>query len=272
MKQAKTLLFILSFLPIYTFSQSISAVEDSVNWYRNASISAQKDSSKLIYNDHIVRLLKELLDRDDIEIEEHEFKSLEKFSVQRAKDITLISWDLKLNAFNSQYFGVIGYPVKKQRKSKVLQDKGLEDGRDQGQIYDETNWPGAIYYEMVPFKRKNGWSFLLLGFRGENTLEHYKVAEILSVSKSGVSFGLPVLIDGSGKSINRWIEHYQSNLSFSVKYDEKQKLFYYNRLQMIDDSKGEVYNNLTPTYTFDGYKYQGGKWVKQERVTILKPE
>ena len=247
----------------------LPSLEDSIVKYRELSINAQNDSLKLFYNDEIVGFFKKALEQEAALV--YEFSKLKRFSFIKSEDLAVVTWNLELSDFNNDYFGVIGYREKREPKSKVLIDRGLSEA-DEKAIFKPGEWPGALYYEIVPFKRKNGESFLLLGWRGDNRMESYKVADIISITKAGVNFGLPVLVNNDGDRLNRKVVHYPSNLSYSMKYDEKEKQFYYNRLGLIYESKGNIFNNLTPTYTFDAYQYKGGKWVKKEKIYVVKPE
>ncbi|TXC76941.1 hypothetical protein [Luteibaculum oceani] len=262
---------LLSIVSLGGTAQSyLNQLEDSIKFYRALSLNSNTDTAKLLYNDRVVTFLKTALEQDAAAA--FGFDELEKFSVLKEGEVTLVTWNLELNRFNNEFYGVVGYRDRRTAKSKVLLDRGIRGKEDEKEIFDNKNWPGAVYYRMVPFKRKNGRSYLLLGWRGDNALESYKVAEVLSINKAGITFGFPVLVTENGDRLNRFTVHYPSNMAYSMKYDEKEKQFYYNRLGLIDESLGKVFNNLTPTYTFDAFKYKGGKWIKKTNVEVIKPK
>ncbi|MGB0167382.1 MAG: hypothetical protein ACPF8V_11075, partial [Luteibaculum sp.] len=243
----------------------IIQLKDSIELYRSTSLEVAGDSNKLMVNDRLVELWKEILEMEASQA--FDFSDLTRFSIVKDRGVTVVTWNLQLDDFTNTFYGVVGFDEDRKRKAKVLVDGGVSRRSDLQDIHTNLNWIGALYYEIVPFKRKNGWSYLLLGWRGENRLESYKIAEILSLSNRGLNLGLPILVD-KGDRKNRLIIHYPTSLNYSMRYDEKEEQFYFNRLDIADESKGYAFNNVTPTYTFDAYQYKNGKWVKKEGVEV----
>ncbi len=247
----------------------LQQLTDSIKANRSLSLSAESDSAMLYYNDKIVGFWKDLLERDGSQA--IDYSSLTRFSVVKDRDVTFVTWNLELGAYNNTFYAAVGYRDGRERKSKILLDKGVSPESDQSKVYDNRNWPGAIYYDIQAFKRKNGWSYMLLGWRGENRMERYKIADVFSIANNGINMGLPVF-DKEGNYFTRYIVHYPASIAYSMDFNEDKDLIYFNRLAEVDPAKGSALNNLSPTYRFDGFEYKRGRWQFKKDIEVLKPE
>ena len=56
---------------------------------------------------------------------------------------------------------------------------------------NNSQWIGALYYSLTPFKRGKKDYYLLLGWDGNDERSNRKIMDVLSISKS-LTFGAPI--------------------------------------------------------------------------------
>jgi hypothetical protein len=128
-------------------------------------------------------------------------------------------------------------------------------------VYDETKWPGALYYAVVPMSKgkKAGNSYTLLGFESKDNLSNYKVIEVITLSNDGCKFG-GNFFEFEDRNPKRVVFEYSDQVTCSLRYYEKQKTIVVDHVS----PRESIYEGFVPEYgpdgSYDGYVLENGKW------------
>ena len=192
-------------------------------------------------------------------------------------NLLLFTWNQPLKAGKNCYYGLIAYRKKRSKPfdiTLVIDTLNSEEStvRNQDLTYNENNWPGAAYYELIPFKRKGGKSYALLGWRGEDLLLSAKVIDMLTINKRKISFGLPVLKTGQQKTLSRVYLSYPADLSYPLKYKANEDLIVYEELDVRDNVNSTNDYDLTTSFNFRGFQYRKGFWLAIKNLDVRMPK
>lgn len=179
--------------------------------------------------------------------------------------------------------GLIAVETRSEIKVIPLTD-AMDELGDWTSVYGKPErWPGAIYYQMVPFPDDKE-KFLLLGFAPGEPLNQ-KIIEVLEIDKRGrVRFGAKVF------RVEKWMDRilkkaplrlilkYNAKYSTSVRWNEKNEMVIMDHLAPPDVKMKGLYIMYGPDFTYDGLYYEDDWWHLSEGVqfntqqeVIIKP-
>jgi hypothetical protein len=127
-----------------------------------------------------------------------------------------------------------------------------------------TDWYGALYYSIVPFKKNGMKMYLLLGFDGSTIHSNKKILDVLWFDNGEPIFGKDIFKNSQfdRKPTSRVVYEFHNNCLMLVHYAEKEKIVV---LDKLIPAFPEVSNNFyyyIPSGDYDGYKYTKGFWIK----------
>jgi len=204
-----------------------------------------------------------------------EFDSLDFGGAVASQDglVIIYTWNLSFEDGTFQYFG---YLLHKSKKDAIANVFPLESDRTQSIINGENElkkkeWYGAIYYEIVGFKKDKQNCYILIGWDGNNMFTNKKIIESLTFSQNGKpEFGIKVF-QVENKKMERLVFEYSKRATMTIMYDEKEKLIFYDHLA---PSKPEYQNNFMyygPDFSYDGFRLASDTWVLQSNIEIRNP-
>lgn len=271
LKQKIPYLFVLLCLSgKFALAQTPQQVEDSVNHYLSEVASSTDNESKLSAHQDLKRMLSRVLLKP--EIFHHPFSSVEKMAIlgEPENGLRIWSWHVPFRNASPEYgCFVVQFDEKKQMSSvhELTQDEN-EDLRDRA-IYTNKNWPGALYYELVPIGKKKPDYYLLFGWDGHNDLSNKKLVDVLHFSSGNLKLGKPVF-SKEGKSVNRLVFEYREDAVFSLDYYPDRDMIVFEDLGPTHPSLEGKPAHYVPMRSFSGYEYQKQKWVYQSEVDFKR--
>jgi hypothetical protein len=262
MKLVGLILFLLSFSHFST--AQLVAVENAINKDFELLIDAKTDSVKLLVCSKIQdSLIKTLSDESSFEYPFGQLKSLGKITSPDAK-FRIYTWNCMLADGSYRYYGIIQVREKSSIKVKVLADNV---DADMFTSYHPHNWPGALYYKIIPFKNKKDLTYILLGWDGNNVSSNKKIIEVLSVGSEGIKFGEPLIL-WKNKRLNRVIFEYSKQAGMSIEYQEKEKRLVFDHLAPSSLKYTNQFEYYGPDFTHDALVLKNGIWELQENIDI----
>jgi hypothetical protein len=222
------LIFLLAVSGLTAQTQNRSALSNAeMNLKRQvASIRlSDSDSLKAEMNGQFLEDLKSALLLEDSF--EYPFDSLTLLSILTPPDkaFRLITWNLQVSGLN-KFFGFLQVKRIKDKRPVIIE---LYDKSDSLGNYDQLtlgagNWPGAVYYQVIPGKSNEGEKiYTLLGWHGINSLITARVIDVLSFSHDTVpQFGKAIFCTDSAGGAKRVIFKYSAKASMLLRYDEQQ--------------------------------------------------
>jgi len=241
------------------FSQSINAVEDSINHYLTI-IGTTKGAQQTAADESLRRMLKSALLKP--EAFNYPFTSVKAMSTIQSPDkqFRLFNWNIPLDDGASRYSCLIVTHDAKTKMSKVFELKQAEKiAHPESANLSDKNWLGALYFEIVPVKTGKQVYYVLLGWDANTDLSNRKIAETLQFQSGRPKFGLPVF-KSEKKTTKRLVFEYKEDAIFSLGYYPELKSIVFDHLGPLHPSLEGQYSQYVPLQTFDAYVLNKGKW------------
>ncbi len=229
----------------------------------NKSLEARQGASA-----DLEKLLQETLERNGSYA--YDFADLEGVSILQPEDkaFKIFTWQLYVDKEHYKYQGFI-----QTKEGKVFP---LTDGSEEMRTVEfmtlrHTDWYGALYYNLRPFKHEGETAYVLFGFDAYSFYNRRKVLDVLYFDGNGKPrFGKSVLQmkDGRGRvrKVKRFLMEYSSSVNVTLNYSEEQDMIIYDHLIY-----GSPIANAGPSSVPDG-SYCGleldrsGMWTFVDKV------
>ena len=183
--------------------------------------------------------------------------------------VKIITWNLILDDGGNRYFCYIIRRPARDSKSKVYKLTGTynEATIRSDTIYSESNWYGALYYDVRPFITANETSYVLLGLDYGNSFITRKVIDVVSFgSGSSLVFGKKCFSDGK-QLLPRVVFEYASTAVMSLKFVTNVTIVF----DHLSPSSPEMKDNRQfygPDFTFDSYALENGLWRLKSNIDV----
>jgi hypothetical protein len=186
--------------------------------------------------------------------------------------------DARIFTFNTillngkfMHFGVIQQRIKKQVKTFILLDTSENLPKDcEDETFTINKWPGALYYQMQPYKFQGKNLILLMGFDGHNSNSNRSFLDVLYFEDGEPLFGFPLFRDNEEdpSSSNRVVFEYHKSAQMVLRYQPEEKI-------IVLDHLGPAYEKVRgnkayyiPTGDYDGYPLTGKSLIKKSLTTM----
>ncbi len=186
--------------------------------------------------------------------------------------------DARIFSFNTillngkfMHFGVIQQRIKKQVRTFILLDTAENLPKDcEDETYTLNKWPGALYYQMQPYKFQGKNLMLLMGFDGHNSNSNRSILDVLYFEDGEPVFGFPLFRDNEEdpSSSNRVVFEYHKSAQMVLRYQPEDKV-------IVLDHLGPAYEKVRgnkayyiPTGDYDGYPLTGKSLIKKSLTTM----
>ncbi len=246
-------------------------LENTILAHRNACFNTQNEDSLRYHNQQVFDLLNQALKQEDSF--EYPFSKLKTISFLASPDerFRIVSWNLEFPNERNEYFCFIQSRFESKKQHTLFVAEGCEEfsEENENEIFKYSNWPGAVYYKLIPFKRNGKHAYILLGWRKENQLLEKKIADVLSYYKGTIFFGLPVF-EQQLDLANRLVFTYPPSVNFNLKYNEELDGIVYSRLVPKQPGFKGVFSQYTTSFHFDGFIHKRGKWKFTENLDLRK--
>lgn len=228
---------------------------------------AETDSTRAVLGDSIMDLLTTMLDSENSF--GYPFERLDYFGkiYSTDKKLRIYSWCYPYGG-TLRYYNIFQTP---DGAWQLLQNEHPTEPKE-NQIITPRNWYGALYYQAIPCKYKEGKQkkvyYVLAGWgRAENdALNQYKVLETLDIDDDfQLTFGRPVFKDDQ-HTTRRRVFRYDAQTGMSVEYNTKAKAFlvdHLSPLKLTDDGQPLTYG---VDMSVDAFKLKAKLWQYKENI------
>ncbi|MCE3228094.1 MAG: hypothetical protein K0S32_2645 [Bacteroidetes bacterium] len=212
---------------------------------------------------------------------QYPFDSLKEVSVLAPKDkkFKLITWNLHKDDGTHAYFGYLLVNNSKRIKKGLFRHETIEAyeyfklidnsgaiRNPETHIGSPAKWYGMLYYSLVEC---DGF-YTLLGYDPNDNLTRKKFVDVLYFKTDGTPvFGKDVF-RFPRKNPKRLMFEYSSEVSMSLKYNEKRGQIVYSHLAPKDQSDMLIgqYQYYGPDGSFDALELKKDKWITIEAIDI----
>lgn len=257
----------LQFVPASAQRSAIATSEIELDTLFVHLTKAETDSARTILADSIMNLLTTMLDSDDSF--HYPFERLDYFGkiYSADKKLRIYSWCYPMGG-TLKFHCVFQTPD----GSWQLLENAHPTQPKENQLVTSRNWYGALYYQAIPCKYKEGKQkkvyYVLCGWgRAENdALNQYKLLEVVELDdENNLSFGRPVFKEEE-RITRRKVFSYDAQTGMSLEYNTKGKAFYVDHLsplKLTEDGQPLTYG---VDMSVDSYKLKAKLWQYKENV------
>jgi len=219
------------------------------------------DSERIQINDSIRLILDSYVKSDSVFT--HRFTNLRYLGqiVSPDSSLKIITWNLVLENEPGKYFC---YFIRKQdavKENKIyrLSVTYNEKPVDSDTTYTESDWYGALYYDLRPFIIDNIRCWILLGIDYGNSEISRKIIEVLSFTPdNSIVFGRKWFASGEEKTY-RAVFEYASNAMMSLRFRSESSIIF-DHLVSFSSTHKDDRQYYGPDYSFDAYNFENGLW------------
>lgn len=249
---------------------NLATLEDNIYELFQFMSVAQSDKDKESINADIAAVFEQAL--KDAASFNYPFDSLKFIGKIKSSDqrLRIYTWNIPYHDGTHQYIGYLQYIPEKDKEPLVyrLIDKSDEITNPTEAILDNSNWYGALYYDVILSGDKENRCYILLGFDFNDFFSSKKLIEILSFNeKDEPVFGKPI-IERDGKLAVRVIFEFSARVSMNLRYSKEKEMIIYDHLSPSRPSLSGKFQFYGPDMSYDGLKYEDGIWKTYKDIDV----
>lgn len=273
LKLISAILYISFIIPINLYSKEKPYNEevDSIANLFTQLVNCRNDDKRNDINDYLIAYFGDFLENP--KSLNADFSSLKNLSTLQSDDnlLKIFTWNLQFTDGSYKYFGFLQYN-KNDLKAYFLNDKkykplSSEENEYFGYDYNtNTEWYGALYYELITKKHNSTTYYTLLGWDGADFLINRKVVEVLYFNRHDMPlFGAKIF--KLKKTVNpRLIFEYSEKLSMLLRYNAKHDIIVMDHLVPAEEKYRQMHQFYGPDRSYDALRFQNGKWVLESDI------
>lgn len=269
----------LIFLSVFFIAFKVSGKNDSLKIYEDSLLkissnlfSGKTDAERLELNQKFISVLEKAINQKGSF--NYSFDTL--FTIGKIyspdKKFRIYNWNLNKTDGTHEYFGFIqlnnkrkllGFIPAGERSPKIfpLIDKSPEIKNAENYTGDNTKWFGMLYYSIVLKKYKGAEYYTLLGWDGNDKLSRKKIIDVLTFDKEEKpKFGEDIFTI-ERRFPKRVILEFSPEFSVSLKYNKESDMIIFSHLIPPTPTLTGQFQFYGPDFSFDGLKFEKGKWV-----------
>ncbi len=203
---------------------------------------------------------------------EHPFSGLNMCTkTSPDKSFRLFNWNVPMRNGAERYFCLVMRWNKSKKMATVLQLEDLSEEIDKPETktLNPQKWYGALYYDIVPFKKGGKKHYLLLGWDGYSNIMNRKMVDVMSFTSKSIKFGAPVF-KLNKTTQRRLIYSYAEDLTMTLKYQEKNKRFVLDHLAPKNPTLEGQFQFYMPDASFDAFNFKKGKWILEKNINFQR--
>jgi hypothetical protein len=264
-----TTLFVFLFyssLNSQTSSGGISAdLEGMFSRIRENISSAEK----LAINDSIKFIIEKFIASDSVF--KHKFTNLRFLGQITSPDnlVKIITWNLILDDGANRYFCYLIKRPARGTENSIYKLSGFynESPIRSDTIYSESNWYGALYYDIRPFTTGKEVCYILLGIDYGNSFITRKVIDVLSFgSGNSLIFGKKCFADGK-QILPRVVFEFAATAVMTLKFNTSSSIVF-DHLSPFSPELKDNHQYYGPDFIFDSYNFENGLWKLKTNIDI----
>ncbi len=243
---------------------------------KNDVVYMQTDEKKCAYSDSISTTFMQMLKEKDAF--NYPFDSLTKISKLTSTDslVRIFTWNIRLKGGIYRYYGLLLYRRNiAQTTASVFKLKDVSDSIPDSTAETSTlinsNWYGALYYQLYNYVNKGKNYYLLIGWKGYSNYVTKKVIDILYFNRLEKPVFGKTVFKSEQATVKRKIFNFSLKATMVCKYDSSHHAVIFDHLVPISKNYKGMHEFYGPNGTFDGYFYSNGSWYFREDIEPKNP-
>ena len=185
--------------------------------------------------------------------------------------IRLFNWNIENEDQTHTYFCYVAHFHNKKLMVTELTDNSFMLPPRPEETLEHNNWYGALYYQIVPVKKKNKQLYTLIGWDGNTSFSDMKVLDILCFAGSKPKIGYPAFKDNEGIHRRVFFE-FKKNSVMTLRFEPSRNMIIYDHLSPESPSLVGVYAYYVPDMSYDAFEWDGSFWQHKADVVAVNPK
>ena len=227
----------------------------------NRLVDNYNDKDRIRINDSIRLIIGSYIRSDSVF--SHRFTNLRYLGQIMSPDsiIKIVTWNLVLSDEPGRYFC---YFIRREGPGKVNKVFSLSSCYNEKPVrtdttYSQSDWYGALYYDLKPCIVNDKPFWVMLGLDYGNPLISKKIIEVLSFTpEDSIVFGRKWFAFGEEMKY-RAVFEYSSDAVMSLKFRSGNSVIF-DHLVPFSPSRKDDHQFYGPDYSFDAYNFEDGFW------------
>jgi hypothetical protein len=264
------------------YEVSFSDSENPLVWKRYSDLKlkcmfeeigkAKDDDKKLEINDLVLSRLKTIWQSPVLFDDNFTGIARMKTLFSKDKKIKISTYGISFSDFTNLFYGaVIVKDDKGAIKVNLLTDKSDGIRSPTRASLTVNKWYGATYIDVIETQYQKKTYYTLLGYKGQDEFVKKRVVDVMMISGGKPRFGTPLFKQGR-YTYNRLIFQYSLGANMLLRYDEKEKMIVMDNLVPSDPNYKGVYRFYGPDFSYNGYKFEKGKWILYNNIDLRNPK
>jgi hypothetical protein len=270
------ILHIVLFFSSLVFSQNdmrLSDAEYRLEQKLNALRAAKGDSEIKAKNQELKAELEKTF-----EIEgafDYPFDRLRTMGSIKSSDnaVRLFNWNIEHADFTHEYYCYVLYNDSKKKKVVVteLVDNSIMLPARPTETLTADSWYGALYYSIIPTRKKGKTYYTLLGWDGNTASSNIKLIDVMYFvgNKPKLGHNMFKMEDGVHKRI--FFEHKEQAI-MTMRYDHDRQMIVYDHLSPESPALKGFYSFYVPDMSYDGLEFMDDYWVLRSDIISTNKE
>lgn len=199
---------------------------------------------------------------------DYPFSKLQTLGSIKSSDnqVRLFNWNIENEDQTHSYYCYIAHFHNKKLMITELKDNSFMLPPRPTETLDHDNWYGALYYQIIPVKKKNKQLYTLIGWDGNSSFSDMKVIDVLYFAGSKPKLGYPIFKDNEGVQRRIFFE-FKKNCVMTLRYEPARSMIIFDHLSPESPALVGVYAYYVPDMSYDAYDWDGNYW--QHRADIV---
>jgi hypothetical protein len=236
-------------------------------------VNNYNDTVRIRVNDSIKVIIDSYVRSDSVF--NHKFSDLRYLGQIMSPDsaIKIVTWNLVLGNRPGKYFCFIIKRGVKGEKNKVysLTSDYKESGIKNDTTYSISDWYGALYYDIRPFRIGDKTCWILLGIDYGNQLISRKVIEVLNFTPEGTLYFGKKWFSEDKKLRFREVLEYGSSGMITLRFASEKSIVFDHLVPFSQSQTGDR-QFYGPDYSYDAYNLADGIWKLKINVEARNKE
>jgi hypothetical protein len=183
----------------------------------------------------------------------------------------IITWQISFDDYYCRQRGAIQYKTPNGSLKLVpLWDASEFTDYPTDSIRTKDNWIGAVYYNMILTKHNGKNYYTLFGFDANSVRSNKKWIEVLTFDSRNMPVFGGKYFTYEKDSVKKPAQHrvsleYKKEASTLVNYEPDLEIILVDHL-ISESDEPELPWTLVPDGSYEGYKWENGKWVHIDKV------
>lgn len=250
-----------------TFAQlTPKELEKRILEINQTPISQSPDKEKIAAAEEIVELLMEGLTHKesfDYPFDSLRYSTIPVITAPKAP-VRIFTFNAILENGKFQHYGVLQWKTKGGIKTYALLDTAENLPKEPtAESLSTSQWIGALYYQMIPYKRNKKDIYILCGFDGHNINSNRSILETLYFEDGEPLFGIEMFRDGEEDPTPepRVIFEYHKSAKMTLRYQPEVNYIVLDELApAYEKVKGNPWYNI-PTGDYFAYHPEKFSWI-----------